>query len=130
MDFPPAHPLSTHKKLTLQDINGQSMLVLSKIGFWYEICKEKMPDSLFIVQEEMSALNELCKFSALLTFSTDLTMEYDRQKTRIHIPLTDPEVNVTYYCNLKSENEKRLERFISSITSHPYSRNETLPYPE
>lgn len=113
--LPPAHPLSSRKELSLHELNGQSMLVLSKIGFWYETCKEKMPDSLFIVQDEVDALNELRRTSALPTFSTDLTRTNDKHETRIHIPLTDPEVNVTFYCNIKSENKERLGRFISAI---------------
>lgn len=116
VELPPAHPLSTHKSLTLSELNGQSMLILSKIGFWYDICREKMPDSLFLVQEEILILNELRKSSALPSFSTNLTIPKDnKQGKRILIPLTDPEVNVTFYFNLKSENKKRFEHFISVI---------------
>lgn len=115
VSLPPAHPLSYRKNLSLGDINGQSMLILSKIGFWYEVCKEKMPDSLFIAQEEVTLLNELRKSSALPSFSTDLTTDLEKQDNWIHIPLTDPEVNVTYYCNIQLSNQKRLERFVSSI---------------
>lgn len=114
--LPPAHPLSSHQSLSLSDLNGQSMLILSKIGFWYDVCKEKMPDSLFLVQEEVTMLNELRRSSALPSFSTNLTMpKEEEQETRILVPLTDPEVNVTYYCHIKKADTKRLERFISAL---------------
>lgn len=116
--LPPAHPLSSHKKLTLNDLNGQSILVLSKIGFWYEICKEKMPDSLFIVQEEIIMLNELRKSSALPFFSTNLSENTENQLNRILIPLTDSDVNVTYYCNLKSSNKERFAQFIHHLAKY------------
>ena len=112
ISLPPAHPLAGHKSLTLNDLNGQSILILSKIGFWYDICKEKMPDSLFLVQEELSALNELRKSSALPSFSTDLTNNGSSHDHRILIPLTDPEVNVTFYINYNKSYKKQFESII------------------
>lgn len=112
ISLPPAHPLAGHKNLTLNDLNGQSILILSKIGFWYDICKEKMPDSLFLVQEELSALNELRKSSALPSFSTDLTNNSSSHDHRILIPLTDPEVNVTFYINYNKSYKKQFESII------------------
>ncbi|MDD3220051.1 MAG: LysR family transcriptional regulator [Lachnospiraceae bacterium] len=114
--LPPAHPLSTRKKLSLADINGQTMLLLSRIGFWYDICKEKMPDSYFIVQDEVEALNELRKSSAIPTFATNLTAQgRTADANRILIPLTDSEVNVTFFCCIKKSNNHRLSKFIASI---------------
>lgn len=118
ISLPPAHPLAGHKSLTLNDLNGQSILILSKIGFWYDICKAKMPDSLFLVQEELSALDELRKSSALPSFATDLTNKSSSHDNRILIPLTDPEVNVTFYINYNKSYKKQFESIIyTSIDS-------------
>lgn len=114
--LPPAHPLSVHKRLSLSDLNGQNILILSKIGFWYDICKEKMPNSMFLVQEEVPILNELKKSSTLPSFSTNLTVhQEDGQGKRVLIPLIDSEVNVTYYCHIKSADIKQLKRFIAAL---------------
>lgn len=112
ISLPPAHPLAGHKSLTLNDLNGQSILILSKIGFWYDICKAKMPDSLFLVQEELSALDELRKSSALPAFATDLSNKNSSHDHRILIPLTDPEVNVTFYINYNKSYKKQFESII------------------
>lgn len=118
ISLPPAHPLAGHKSLTLNDLNGQSILILSKIGFWYDICKAKMPDSLFLVQEELSALDELRKSSALPSFATDWTNKSSSHDNRILIPLTDPEVNVTFYINYNKSYKKQFESIIyTSIDS-------------
>lgn len=118
ISLPPAHPLAGHKSLTLNDLNGQSILILSKIGFWYDICKAKMPDSLFLVQEELSALDELRKSSALPSFATDLTNKSSSHDNCILIPLTDPEVNVTFYINYNKSYKKQFESIIyTSIDS-------------
>lgn len=115
ISLPPAHPLAVHKNLSLSDLNGQSILILSKIGFWYDICKSKMPDSLFLVQEDSSALDELRRTSALPSFATDLTSAGHNHENRILIPLTDPEVNVTFYIHYNKSYEKQFRSIIDAI---------------
>ena len=114
VSLPPAHPLAEYKTLSLSDLNGQSVLFLSKIGFWYDICKSKMPDSLFLVQEEISALNELRRTSALPSFATNLTVEGNNHDNRVLVPLTDPEVNVTFYIHYKTSYKKQFQSIIHS----------------
>ena len=108
----PDHPLATHKSLSLSDLNGLSVLILSKIGFWYDICQSKMPDSLFLVQEKLSALDELRKNSALPSFGTNLTIKEKNNDNRIFIPLTDPEANVSFYINYNKSYKKQIESII------------------
>lgn len=115
ISLPPAHPLADHKTLCLSDLNGQSMLILSNIGLWYDICKSKMPDSMFLVQEEIAALDELRRTSALPSFATNLTSKGNSNDHRILIPLTDPEVNITFYINYKTAYLKKFKRIIDSI---------------
>lgn len=66
-----------------------------KIGFWSELCYEKMPASKFLVQTEMFALEELIRTSTLLCFVTNFADTssgmFDGRKI---IPLTDPEADV------------------------------------
>lgn len=112
VSLPPTHPLAVHKSLSLSDLNGHSVLILSKIGFWYDICKAKMPDSLFLVQQELSALNELRRSSALPSFATNLTVKEKNHDTRILIPLTDPEVNITFYINYNISHKKQFNSII------------------
>lgn len=112
ISLPPAHPLAEHKELRLSDLNGQSLLILSKIGFWYDICKAKMPDSMFLVQTEMTALDVLNRTSALPSFASNLTSDEYHNNNRILIPLTDPEVNVTFYLHY---NKSYKDKFNSII---------------
>lgn len=112
--LPPAHPLSSRKTLSLNDMNGQSVLILSSIGFWYDICREKMPDSMFIVQDELPMLNELRKTSEIPSFATDLSLKATTDdEHRIHVPLSDSEVNVRFYCNIKASNKAKLKHFVA-----------------
>ncbi len=119
--LPPEHPLAQRTELSLHDLNGQNALILSNIGFWEEICKQKMPDSLFFVQNDAVTLHELRKSSVLVAFSTDLTIEMAKEmpkekEGRSYVPLTDPEVNVTYYCNIKETDRDFFASLISYLS--------------
>ncbi len=104
--LPPAHPLASRDKLSLSDLNGQSVLQYTKVGFWLDICRAKMPDSRFLLQEEMDVLNELRRSSALPGFATNLTGYTPANEHRVMIPLTDDEVNVIFYIKYKKANRK------------------------
>lgn len=95
---PTAHELAKHKTLTFAQINGFNFLLRSELGFWDTLCREKMPASKFLIQTEESVFNELIEESSLPCFTTDYVRETNKPyKGRIHIPLEDPEANVTFY---------------------------------
>lgn len=110
--LPPTHPLAGKKTVSFNDLNGQSLLILSKIGFWFDICKKNMPDSMFLVQKELSALNELRRSSTLPSFATNLTSSMYDNEDRVLIPFSDDEVNITFYLLYKEANEKYLKMLI------------------
>lgn len=110
--LPPAHPLSVRKGLYLHEMNGQSMLLYSQIGFWYDLCTAKMPDSHFLIQNEYQSLEELILASALPAFTTDIVRRDDiDKKNRVAIPVLDPEANVTFHCICKQSEKQRLTSF-------------------
>ena len=96
--LPPAHPLSGSKALYMKALNGETMLLRNRLGFWREMAVRKMPDTRFLEQEDV-AFNELVQFSALPSFTTDVALRREGSpKNRINIPILDEEANVTYYC--------------------------------
>lgn len=57
-----------------------------------------MPSSRFLVQTDEFSFQELVKESSLPCFTTDLVNDEEHiLKNRIMIPVSDPEMNVTYY---------------------------------
>lgn len=95
---PPAHPLAMFDKLTFDDINGESVLLLSEIGFWNDICLKMIPQSHLLVQNDNSVFDELRKASALPNFRSNLTMAREKEEeNRVAIPIIDKEAHVTYY---------------------------------
>lgn len=113
--LPPAHPLSGSKTLHLKDLNGETMLLRSKIEFWNHMHINKMPDTRFLIQEEV-AFDELVKASALPSFTSDLAIKRNGiTANRITIPILDEEANVTYYCLYNTKNKRALHSFLQRI---------------
>ena len=113
--LPPAHPLSGSKALYMKDLNGETMLLRNRLGFWRELTVRKMPDTRFLEQEDV-AFDELVKFSALPSFATDLWLNREgNHVNRVNIPILDEEANVSYYCLRKPGGRTDLSGFIKSI---------------
>jgi DNA-binding transcriptional LysR family regulator len=113
--LPPAHPLATRNELSLSDLNGLSILQYSKVGFWLDLCKAKMPDSKFLMQDEIDVLDEIRRTSALPAFATNLAQQRRGNEHRIMIPLTDDEVNVIFYLKYKKAS-KEMFKDIAPLT--------------
>ena len=114
--LPPAHPLSASKALHLKDLNGESMLLRSKIGFWNQLHQKQMPDTHFLVQEGNFAFNELVKASALPSFTSDLVIKREGAvPNRVIVPILDEQANVTFYCLYQAKAKAMLSRFLQTL---------------
>lgn len=95
---PPAHPFALLKEISFDDINGESVLLLSRIGYWNEICLKMIPQSHLLIQDDNSVFDELTKASALPNFRSNLTIAREgKESHRIAIPITDQEARASYY---------------------------------
>lgn len=107
--MPPNHKFAEKNGVYLSELNGEKILLYSKIGFWYELCKEKAPNAKFLVQNDRETFQELVDATSLLSFATDVVIAsgYTR-KDCIYKPILDNEATVTYYCACKLN---KMERF-------------------
>ena len=113
--LPPAHPLSGRKGLYLNDLNGETMLLLNRLGIWETIVHQRMPDTRFLVQEDF-AFETLVRSSALPSFASDIGLQrQEGPRNRINIPVLDPEANITYYCVYRSEAHKELSGLFQAL---------------
>lgn len=111
--LPKDHPLADRDSLTMSEMNGQNMLLFQEVGFWKDIVDNMLPDSRFLIQNERYSLMELIENSVMPAFTTDLANQYGTSKNRICVPITDPEVNVSYYLVCKKENRKKFSSLFS-----------------
>ena len=96
--IPKEHKLAELSHLSLSQLNGFNCLLRDEIGFWTDLVKSKMPASRFLIQTDEFEFEELIRTSTLLCFSSSKATDLNQTlKGRKLIPLTDPEVNVTYH---------------------------------
>lgn len=118
---PPTHPLALFPEVSFNDLNGESVLLFSKIGFWNEICVKKIPQSHLLIQEDQEIFNELTRASTLLHFRSNVTLPREKKENRIPIPITDPEAKVTYYAIYEKRHEKLLKQIEKEIKTIDWS---------
>lgn len=99
---PKEHRLAKEKSVTLIDLAGEKLLVLKDLGFWGDVVREKIPDADFFWIEERKHLIDLVNLSKIPSFVTNITevsVHYRPIETRerIAVPITDSEVNITFY---------------------------------
>lgn len=112
--LPKKHRFARRKSLTMDEMNGENILLFSDIGFWEDIVKRKMPDSRFLIQNERYSFEELVDNSVLPCFTSDLVQRVSPTESRVAVPIEDPEVNVTYYLVEKREAKKTYHSVFSS----------------
>lgn len=112
------HRFAAKKTVTLNELSGEKFLIMKNIGFWEEIVKSKISDADFFWQENFDHLQDLINFSTIPSFITNITRDSKNfntveTKERIAVPVSDKEVNVTFYFVCKKENAKRFEGIIT-----------------
>lgn len=109
--LPKRHRFARRKSLSVSEMNGENMLLFQDIGFWHDLVVEKMPDSKFLVQTERYTFLELIENSTMPVFTTDyynnVLTSSALAASRVAIPITDPEFNVSYYLVCKKEYSKK-----------------------
>ena len=114
--LPKGHRYARQKSLSFMEMNGENMLMMDDIGFWYFVKEEKMPDSRFLMQNDLFSFNELVEASTLPAFTTNLTNKYiDTAKVRIEVPISNPEATVTYYLICKKDRKKEYQKLFLTL---------------
>ena len=105
--LPATHALAGYKELSFAQLNGYNFLLGSQLGFWDDMCREKMPASRFLVQTDSFTLQELIRESSLPCFATNLTIDEEGTfEGRKAIPIKDQEAKRTFHLVFSPENKK------------------------
>lgn len=106
--LPPEHRFADREGVFMGELDGENILLISEIGFWHEIYKEKMPHSRALLQSERFAFDELVQSSVLPSFVTDVTMRLQGTPERRKIvPILDPEATAEYYAVCRKADKRK-----------------------
>ena len=108
--LPLAHPLADQKGIYFREIDGESMILYSNIGYWYQIHTQKMPHSKIMLQPDREDFEEIVNNSSLISFMSNYSRrQYEPPKNRVLVPILDEEAKLDFYCIVKKERKDLLE---------------------
>ena len=121
-----SHPLAKKDGIYLSELNNQDILLLSEIGFWYDLLKEKAPNANYLIQHDNNTFNTLLNTTSFPSFVTDKSVHLYRRKQpdyKTMIPILDKEATVDYYSVILKENHKKFNSLFSFIKNQENSHS-------
>lgn len=120
------HKLADKDGIFFEELRGEKILLYSEIGFWYDLCKEKIPDAKFLLQNEREVFQEVRDATNFLSFTTDFFIEKNiAPKNCIYKPVLDDEADVKYYCVCKSEQKNRFKNLFAELNPENFKADNT-----
>ena len=119
LSLPPNHPLTNKEVIHFKDLDGETMLLYSNIGFWRSIHETRTPHTRYLLQNERSTFNEILKASNFPYYTTNLTLKREGPiHNRVVIPIDEEEAHVTYFIVLLKENKKHYLELLNKIENY------------
>lgn len=116
LSLPLNHPLTHKKEIKFHDLDGQTMLLYSNIGFWHDLHMKKTPKTKYLLQEERLTFNEIVKASTLPSYTSNLSIKREgKMSDRIILPIDEEDAHVQYYVVMLKENKKKYKDLIDKI---------------
>jgi DNA-binding transcriptional LysR family regulator len=113
----PTSPLANKEHISFDELNGESVLLSSKIGFWSRLCQLNLPDSHLLYQKD-ELLHEIVSSSTLPSFKTDITIKrFPNKDKRIYIPISDLEATTHYFLYYKNNNKGNYQYIKDALKS-------------
>ena len=106
----PGNPLAFYPEVHLKDLDGLTILLLSRIGFWSNMHRKKTPNTKYLLQVEDDSFYELASNSDYPVFSSSYFINRGEVfPDRINIPIADDECSTDFYLVCLSSEKKRFE---------------------
>ncbi len=114
LNVPRLHPLANMTGgVRFADIEKYSILLYAKTGVWEDIVRREMPAAHIIMQEDRDSFEALKRESALLSFSTALSIkQFGNAGGIIVLPVLDESAKIDFFCRVLKKNKPLLREFL------------------
>ena len=104
----PGDPLAFYPEIHLSDLDGKSILLLTRIGFWMNFHNNKTPNTNYLLQMDPDSFMELSQNSNYPSFSSSYYLSRGQKiEGKVTVSLADSECHTDYVLAcLASEKEK------------------------
>lgn len=111
--LPKNHPLAKKKAITFKDMDGESLLMNREVGFWDKLVRDNMPNSHFILQDNLDNLRILVDNSSIASFASNLTIRERVVPSRVAIKISDKSATVDFYIMYNKNISKEYVRYFT-----------------
>ena len=112
----PENPLALCPQIHLADLDGMSILLLSRIGFWANTHRAKTPNAKYLLQVDKDSFWELATNSSYPVFESGYRVRHGQTLPgRINVPLVDSECHTDYYLVSLASEQKRFATLFDHI---------------
>ena len=112
----PGDPLAFYPEVHLSDLDGKTILLLTRIGFWINFHNNKTPNANYLLQIDMDSFMELSQNSNYPSFSSSYDMSRGIvNRGKITIPIADPECHTDYYLACLSSEKERYKTLFERV---------------
>ncbi len=119
LSLPLNHHLKDRKEVCFKDLDGETMLLYSNIGFWHDLHIRKTPNTKYLIQDERLTFNEIVKATMLPSYTSNLSIKREGKiNNRIIIPLSDDEAHVTFYLVMFKHDKNKYRELIDKIENY------------
>lgn len=108
--LPKNHPYANKKSISFKEMDGESVLMNREVGFWDKLVRENMPNSNFILQDNLDNLRILIDNSTIASFASNITLNERIVPNRIAIPISNNTAKVDFYLTYSKNIDKKLVR--------------------
>ena len=120
--MPPNHPLAARKSITAEQLDGETFLILTDIGFWRERVDRALPHSTFIEQRDRGVFDRLRLSTPYCTFVTDAPFMLDAITGRALVPIDDDMALATFSLIIRSDVQGLPERLFDWVSTQQSRR--------
>lgn len=94
--LPPSYPLAAYKSLTAAQLDRETFLIMTDIGFWRQRVDHALPHATFIEQNDSMVFSQLAHSSPYCMFITNAPFRGDPPAGRVIVPFDDPAAHADF----------------------------------
>lgn len=122
LSVPPAHPLAAYPEISLSDLEGETMLLYSELGYWHDMHKKQTPNTHYILQTEYESMTALVRASALPSFVSNITLDIRKDPNRVTVPIRDEAAKAEFYCCWRKAEHRKFKGLAGKLCEEEIGR--------
>ena len=107
--LPQSHHLAERDTVSFADLDGESFLVLSEVGFWMNMLRRNMPHANIVEQADRSVFEQLVRTTELISFVTNITQATRDIPNRVAVPIANVDAHATFYLSTLTDAPQRVQ---------------------